>query len=169
MIALFHSRRITTIRKLQELPAQKYDAVFGRSFVEEKAEIKHVLQNLPIFEIKAFVTKVSSGDRECIKDGGSISFNTDSDEVELSIRLLRGNPKMKIHAPKYHKAKVATFWLLVGSGDTLVCCRRVDATHSELKVKLPANRLFNDGCAIHAEILSDSMIGFSFSLSLSLH
>lgn len=168
IIAIFSSRGIPTIRKLQELSPQKYDALFGHRYDDEKAEIKRVLQSLPIFDFQVFIRRGSSGDRESVRGGGNISFNRNSDELEVSIRLLRGNPKAKIHAPKYHKTKVATYWLLVGSADSLICCRRVDAAQSESKVKVPANRLPTGGCVVHAEIVSDSMIGFSYSLSFNL-
>ena len=169
ILAIFSSRRITTIRELQELPATKFDALFGRRFGEEKAEIKHVLQSLPIFELKAFFCKCSLRETDCISDGGVISCNASSGELEVSIRLLRGNPKMKIHAPKYHKAKVATYWLIVDAGQSLLYCRRIDASKSESKFKLPIDRLPTDGSVIHAEIVSDSMMGISFSFSCNIY
>ena len=169
VIQMLASRRIHTIRELQGLQQQRFDALFRFRHGNALVDLKTVLLQIPLFELKVFFREGDASEWKAIQEKATVSFMPGSVEFQVRISLLRGNPKMKVYAPKYYKSKVATYWLIVNSGDFLICLKRVDAGHNGMQISLPADRLPTvQNSVITAAILSDSMIGVQASHSFSV-
>ena len=49
-------------------------------------------------------------------------------ELEISVRLVRGNPEANANSPLYHKPKTANYWLILGTGaDELLSLKKMGA------------------------------------------
>lgn len=162
---------ICTLKDLIRMSQEKLDKLIGNKLKGHKQDFWRALANTPAFEL---TVKTDVADKSTVLADQAhlaIPFAAFPITFEVTIRRLRGETKARVHAPKYHKAKVASYWLLIGTKAELLVCKRIESigNSSNFKVALPAPVLEREGLQqLSIKIVSDSQLGISEQLQSQL-
>lgn len=137
---LFKEKNLATIKQLRTLSINKLQKITQDIFqnTQHTTEFMQVFQSLPQLTIKInlFHLENSSNEEEenwieCEKqsNGNDIYQVNSNEELKVDITIIGGSNSTreeKIFAPRYHKTKTISWWLVLGDADgELLAMKRV--------------------------------------------
>jgi activating signal cointegrator complex subunit 3 len=160
---LFASLKIKTLKDLMAYAPDKLESNIISKLGASKHEFRKALAGLAAFSMTAKAKSMTGIWSEV--SPGAVVAATGEVRIDVTIQRTRGDARIKVFAPRSNKPKVASYWLVVSSKDTLLGLRRLDliATISSVSMSFEAT----PGPTV-ITLLSDSMKGIGESLSFTL-
>lgn len=167
---LLNSKQINTLKDLTQYTPSAIERILAQYAGQMKSGFLAAVSNLSIFNLKV---RIVAGVLEYdVKDNGELRLADGSFSIEVAVQRSRGDSAARVYAPKYHKAKVASYWLLISMNGQLLVSRRFDGIRKSAFLNAvvdpstlrPTDKKFE----LKVKLVSDSVIGIGAELRTSV-
>jgi activating signal cointegrator complex subunit 3 len=136
---------------------------------QQSRELFRALSTLPRIRVTSSWIK-SVGDEQNVDESGDIVLHTAMRELAVLTKI-ENRPSglsagFTAHAPRYPKGREEGWWLLVCSGDSLLCSKRIGSRNSAVtRLSVPSTGAEAPDVVLH--VMSDCYVGLDCSVVLS--
>ena len=158
-----------SLAKLLQLPdSLGVERLRGSIAPEFCTQFAAVLKSLPIFIVNSSISKIISESNPAdsndgvLRPGGSLKY-----EIRLGIRCNRGDPSFRVYAPRYHRSKLVSWWIVIEASDhNLLAIKRVELRDKTATITVPV--AFPDDVPrdIRIALIADSVMDIGITLDV---
>ena len=134
IVSTLKQHKIVKLRDLLKVDSwtSKLEKLIGNRLGRSRSDFVRVLSEVSIFDLSMNIRGANGEPSSESADKSARVLASSSCVMDVIIRRLRGNAKARVYAPKYHRSKSHSYWLMVASSTAVYALKRVESIHSNM-------------------------------------